>query len=527
MLFARTASGFSLQGLGDLPGGDSYSAAWGISGDGSTIVGDSGSPNGSEAFFWKSSRGMTGVGALPNRPFFSIGRGTSQDGSVVVGYSSNSSGALEAFRWSSADGMVDLGSLSGGGYSEALAASSNGNVVVGVGSSSSASFEAYQWTSSSGMVGLGFLSGDSGSYAFGVSGEGSVVIGASYGSARSQAYRWTNATGMVGLGFLDGGSKRSVALGISTDGSTIVGSSDSTQGKQAFRWTRSLGMVGLGYLPGRSFDSESLAVSADGSVVVGESRSNEGSEAFVWSSQTGMLSVRDILTNKGVDLTGWKLQSATAVSADGTVIAGNGTHNGTNEAWVANLSTASDQGKTHAIYKSVAYQTLIGNNQITTLVSRGYFVYDPETQRGTAVAGFVVNHSKVFSVVPLQNIRVEHVTGMHGTTYTIIAKAESPGTQFAGTLLESAYMRGQDSYVVIDATGPRKLPRTFVSSGRSITQNTETGTTIAGEVSGSFVLDVNGSRSSNLSETFDAAVSRLTNLFVARGYVQFTPVPAQ
>jgi hypothetical protein len=49
--------------------------------------------------------------------------------------------------------------------------------------------------------------------------------------------------------------------------------------------------------------------------------------------------VASILTAAGVDLTGWRLEAATGVSADGKTIVGNGTNpRGFTEAWVANIT---------------------------------------------------------------------------------------------------------------------------------------------------------------------------------------------
>ena len=179
-----------------------------------------------------------------------------------------------------------------------------------------------------------------------------------------------------------------------------------------------------------------------------------------------------------------------------------------------------------AIYKSVGNQTFYGNGTITRLTAKGFLVFDPDAQRATAIVGFTLNNLNLFSVVPLENYRVEHVAGPSGTTYTIIAKAESPGTQFAGTLLESVYLRGKDTSVAIDAGGPRNLPRVFASSARSIARNAQTGVTVSGEVTGTYTLDVKGSLASNLSESFENAVTRFTAYFIGRGYAQYFPVPA-
>jgi hypothetical protein len=52
-----------------------------------------------------------------------------------------------------------------------------------------------------------------------------------------------------------------------------------------------------------------------------------------------MRSVREVLTDLGVDLTDWILWSATAISADGTTIVGYGSNLlGQPKAWLANIS---------------------------------------------------------------------------------------------------------------------------------------------------------------------------------------------
>ncbi|MCH7603269.1 MAG: hypothetical protein IIB54_10920, partial [Planctomycetes bacterium] len=60
--FAGTVPSF--QGLGDLPGGSISSGAWGVSADGSVVVGVSSSTSGQEAFRWTSGGGMVGLGDL-------------------------------------------------------------------------------------------------------------------------------------------------------------------------------------------------------------------------------------------------------------------------------------------------------------------------------------------------------------------------------------------------------------------------------------------------------------------------------
>jgi probable HAF family extracellular repeat protein len=86
--------------------------------------------------------------------------------------------------------------------------------------------------------------------------------------------------------------------------------------------------------------SEAKGVSADGSIVVGISSFERGSlEAFHWTQGKGMVSLKETLIGKGLDVSDWTLNSATAISSDGFTIVGNGINPaGQYEGWVANLS---------------------------------------------------------------------------------------------------------------------------------------------------------------------------------------------
>jgi probable HAF family extracellular repeat protein len=97
-------------------------------------------------------------------------------------------------------------------------------------------------------------------------------------------------------------------------------------------------MVGLGDLAGGLFSSYATGVSADGSVVVGAGNTASGNQAFTWDSVNGMQRLADVLTGLGLDLTGWTLSEASAVSADGLTIVGIGSSPSSgNEAWIAHI----------------------------------------------------------------------------------------------------------------------------------------------------------------------------------------------
>jgi probable HAF family extracellular repeat protein len=328
----------SFRGLGFLGDGH-YSSASGVSADGSVVVGNSG-----QAFRWTQLDGMVSLGS----DTMSVS-GVSANGSVIVGSSES-----QAVRWTQETGIVGLGSLAGGIFlNSASGVSADGSVIVG-----NSGNQAARWTQESGTVGLGFLPysycwppyNDCGFYplnssANAVSADGSVVVGG--GSIRngSSPFFWTQGSnpGLNGLGEYGYYSK---ANGVSANGSVIVGVIDTRiytnggSGYEAFRWTQSSGMVWLDDRADGHYFSEAKGVSADGSIVVGISSFERGSlEAFHWTQGKGMVSLKETLIGAGLDVSGWTLNEATGISADGFTIVGNGINPlGKSEAWVANLS---------------------------------------------------------------------------------------------------------------------------------------------------------------------------------------------
>lgn len=322
--------------LGDLPGGISDSLAYGVSADGSVVVGYSNSAAGMEAFRWTSKGGMAGLG-------FPQAVAVSADGAVVVGYR-HATAASEPVRWTP-DGTLGLGMLPGlheHFCGVAQGTSADGSVIVGTYSSVGHGNDVpFCWTPSGGIERLDRFPGKGhrGS-ARAVSADGSVIVGTiHHESDRREAFRWTEKTGIVPMGELPGDTD-SIARAVSADGSVVVGCSYSI-GCQAFRWTQETGMVSLGTLPGGSRNSRALGVSADGSLIVGQAHGELGLEAFVWDTAQGMRSLRQVLMREfdlDASLSRWKLCSATAVTPDGLCATGFGFNpSGHREAWIAYL----------------------------------------------------------------------------------------------------------------------------------------------------------------------------------------------
>jgi len=319
------------------------SRSYGVSADGSVVVGYGRNANSdAEAFRWVDGT-MIGLGFLPNAGTdSSAAYGVSADGSVVVGYSYDANSDLEAFRW--VDGtMTGLGFLPNAAfnYSVADGVSADGSVVVGYGRNANSNVEAFRWVDGT-MIGLGFLpnAATDTSYAQGVSADGSVVVGYSYNANSDvEAFRWVDGT-MTGLGFLpNAATNTSYAKDVSADGSVVVGSGRNANGdSEAFRWVDGT-MTSLGFLPSFA-NSYADAISADGSVVVGYAQNDSYMDkAFRWTLETGMESVEDWLDNAGVSIAAWStLSQANGTNSDGSVVVGTGENaNGHSEAFIARV----------------------------------------------------------------------------------------------------------------------------------------------------------------------------------------------
>tara|TARA_R110000868_G_scaffold29330_7_gene109031 strand:+ start:3847 stop:5793 length:1947 start_codon:yes stop_codon:yes gene_type:complete len=305
----------------DLFPGDIFGYALGLSGDGSTIIGRSG-PGYSNysGFRWTTADGL--VSASPGGTSWSSALGVSDDGTVILGSSD-----LGQFIWTAGGGYTffDPDLLHGGSFDNM---SGDGLTFVGdvYGNGHAAS-----WTLAGGVVDLGLpivggtlTSSSSASY------DGSVITGYAFDPSHyTHVWRWSAGDGMTVLDTPDGFTDSTNPV-VSADGSTIAATSFTfTDGYHAVwtRWTQATGTVLLGAFSGMSSTSVA-AVNADGSVIVGGGYSpGTGiSSALRWSEQTGILRVDDLLRAADVDLTGLNLTYARGISADGHVIAGEGTY---------------------------------------------------------------------------------------------------------------------------------------------------------------------------------------------------------
>jgi uncharacterized membrane protein len=321
----------SFTGIGFLSGGTS-SHATNVSADASTVVGFASSPSGTRAIRWTREGGIESLGFIPGGLAGALAFGVSADGSVVVG-----SCYPFAFRWTRADGMQSLGRPPNSNL-QAYAVNYDGSVVVGQVyivrfPEKLAEYAAFRWTSAGGLQVLPDLPDANNSGAFGVSGDGLVIAGRSGvedgDQYTSRLARWTGAGDVEDLGTLPGSSLSGYA--VSGDGLTIVGEAWSLDmGARAIRWTRAGGIQDIS----DSVRSTARAVNHNGRVVVGEANNR----AALWHANLGRFDIDDYLFSHGIDTDGWMLSDAWGVSSDGLTIVGLGRNpQGLLEGWVATL----------------------------------------------------------------------------------------------------------------------------------------------------------------------------------------------
>lgn len=309
--------------LGTVNGGGWFAQA--LSDDGSTVVGY----GGDRAYKWTTAGGLQNLGVLSGGTW-SQAYGVNANGSSVVGSGNSTGGFTRAFSHSGS--MSDLGAavFPPGGNSYARASSSTGTVVVGSFEVSGAT-HAGRWTST-GFQDLGVLQPQTAtsSRANAVSPDGNWSVGQSgqlIGGPR--AVRWSGSGSILNLGVLSGGTT-SEAFAVSSNGMFVAGRSGSSSGNRAFRWTNT-GMQDLGVLPGDA-NSGATDITGDGQTIVGFSAWQFGPSfyhrAIMWKPGLGMVDLNTYLPSIGIPLTGWNLEDAVGISLNGTAIAGYGSRNG-------------------------------------------------------------------------------------------------------------------------------------------------------------------------------------------------------
>jgi uncharacterized membrane protein len=231
------------------------------------------------------------------------------------------------------------------GSSQAFGTNSTGTIIVGTSTSSATFNEAFRWQSPT-LSSLGDLTGGTfSSTAYAVSADGSTAVGQGESANGPEAFLRKTGLPIQALGDLTGGAFSSSARAVSADGSVVVGvgtiaASSGANEARGFKWTETGGMQPLATLSGGN-GSGAFGISQDGRFIVGTSTAlvDTGvvvlvNTAVLWANSTTPTSIHALLSNAGVNLSDWTLESADGISADGNVIVGSGTLNGVKQGWV-------------------------------------------------------------------------------------------------------------------------------------------------------------------------------------------------
>ena len=317
---------------------------------------------GQEAFRWTPSSGMQGLGDLDGGNFRSFGGPISGDGSTVGGQSSttDSTGMTcdKPFYWTSGTGLQSLTTMiystEYSGYVTAI--SSDGTKMTGRVSliNGGSPFNGYAAYWSNGNMELltppdypvnpsQFTSVQ----ASDISADGSSVLVYLDDPGNRKNYLWNQTNGYTELISEHNGNvvaltnmagNQNIYAGIQYRFDDMM-----NQINQGLMWSESTGVITFDMIEGME-SSLPADISQDGSIVVGiltDMQNRNISEAFIWNRTDGIELLSDVLINNyglADQLSGGTLKWATGISDDASTICGWGVNpDGYEEAWIATI----------------------------------------------------------------------------------------------------------------------------------------------------------------------------------------------
>lgn len=354
-LATASAQPASFTPLADLPGGTVSGRGLAINASGDAVVGFSN--DGADAgALWRNA-GAWGAPITLNRlpsGTAANARGCATSVLVVFGDATDSAGFRQAVKWSingSSATISLLGFPLAGGYSGAVfACSADGSVACGEnifqptgggGPPPLPITQAFRWTAA-GMIDLGTLPGvtpfsGQQTRANAMSNDGNTIVGFTQEpNFISRPCRWIDTT----IDDISDGQWSGQARGCSPDGQIIVGTRTDAGGSLAFLWTEAGGRMDLGTIgtvDGVTYTVSGLFdISHSACRACGVNTFSSTQLACIWEPGVGWRSVKQVLQDAGINMTGWTLQFANSISDDGQTIAGHGVNpSGQTQAWVA------------------------------------------------------------------------------------------------------------------------------------------------------------------------------------------------
>lgn len=219
----RADAGFELLDGAPGSGAGGEASAFGVSGDGSVVVGGSGGPN-PRAYRWTAEQGFLDLGALDGQGAWA--RGVTTDGRTIVGTS-----AGYAFAWTAEQGMERLF------WGEAIAVSGDGSVVVG---QTNETQRAIRWEATTGET--SFFSWDP-VHVQDVSEDGTTVVGSISVPGGSRGFRWVGDTVEL-LTIPETDRPLATVSGVNGDGTLLVASGGLWRAPSSFHELTTLLRVG-------------------------------------------------------------------------------------------------------------------------------------------------------------------------------------------------------------------------------------------------------------------------------------------
>ena len=332
---------------------DTTSAIAAISADGSTIVGTTSRPTPyrKRAIVANWRQGLTPavLSSLVSGQI-SVATSVSCDGSIIGGQS-GSANEPQGILWINGQ-IVPAGFLAGPGAARSSlvnAISCDGSRFAGQATNAAGELEGFYATLSESipgvMQGIGFISGgpqnDSSVNAF--TQDGSMVGRASWSNASGSGFDQFILSPAAGamptsLGLSQGFGADDSANAVTPDGSVIVGAVTVPDGfgGEVLVPSRTVNGEVAALIPCEEGSGSATGVSADGRVMVGFNNCLGPNRAFIWDPISGYRLIEDVLRDAGALPAGYSLTIATGISADGTVVVGNGVGPGfTPRGWVA------------------------------------------------------------------------------------------------------------------------------------------------------------------------------------------------
>ena len=195
------------------------------------------------------------------------------------------------------------------------------------------------------------------------------------------------------------------------------------------------------------------------------------------------------------------------------------------------VATAANLNAQIAIYSYKGSASTVGGGGRLTATAAGSLAIDLSTYQATYIGltAFGTGKSRVvyFQETPLQNFITTQISGPKGSSYTVFAKAEAPGTQFAGVALEQAQAIGLNSNLTIRTLPSRLnwiLPSSLKSVGLVLAQ--EGGVDYLASESGTYTLALKATTSYNNARlSVGNYVSFIRNFYIQKGIQEMVLPP--